>query len=103
MAVPSCVPGIGTHARSRPPRRAGRHSRPPPQGVCMKPIAPDGKSLPTRARTHTEDELGTKTLKVGCGLECHWGSGNLRARVIAFLNDGAGLTGLVRRFFGRGR
>jgi hypothetical protein len=36
-------------------------------------------------------------------LECHWGGKRLRARVIAFVNDGAGLTGVVRRLFRQGR
>jgi hypothetical protein len=68
----------------------------------MKPMVTEGKPLATRAGARSEPH-GTKTFKLGCGVECHWGSGNLRARVVAFLNDGAGLTGVVTRLFGRGR
>jgi hypothetical protein len=70
-------------------------------GVCMKPMISGGKGLAVRGKGHS-DEHGTKTVKLGCGLECNWGSKRLRARVIAFVNDGAGLTGVVRRLFGRG-
>lgn len=64
----------------------------------MKHIASDAR--PVRATARNRDpEQGTKSVRVGCGLECHWGGKSLRARVIAFVNDGAGLTGVVRRLF----
>jgi hypothetical protein len=68
----------------------------------MKHIASDVKPVRATARAH-DPEQGTKSVKVGCGLECHWGGKRLRARVIAFVNDGAGLTGVVRRLFRHGR
>jgi len=68
----------------------------------MKHIASDVKPVRSTARS-TDPDQGTKSVRVGCGLECHWGGNRLRARVIAFVNDGAGLTGVVRRLFRHGR
>jgi hypothetical protein len=70
----------------------------------MKHIASTIKPVRAATTVRPQDpERGTKSVRVGCGLECHWGGKRLRARVIAFVNDGAGLTGVVRRLFRQGR
>ena len=64
----------------------------------MKHLATQSKVVASKV---ADPKDAPRSVKVGCGLECHWRSGTLRARVIAFMNDGTGLTGVIRRIFGR--